>query len=224
MGHYTGLILGLYWDIMLQLYCGILGLYCDILGLYCGILGLYCDILGLYGIILSLYCDILGLYCEIILGYVTLYWVILWHYTGFIYWHYTGFILWHYTGFILWHTGFILWYTGFILWHTGFILWHYTWFIRKGKVPCLPSVTGFSSKLVFNLSSTTHYYSDWATHCTWLGLELRTSQFGSKCSTDLANEASLYCDIMPIFIFNFNQEKCSIILNKIYLHYSTLCK
>ncbi len=31
--------------------------------------------------------------------------------------------------------------------------------------------------------------SNQATHCTWLGFELRTSQFGSKCSPDWANEA-----------------------------------
>ncbi len=29
----------------------------------------------------------------------------------------------------------------------------------RGTVPCLPSVTGFSSKLVFNLAKHPHYYS-----------------------------------------------------------------
>ncbi len=43
---------------------------------------------------------------------------------------------------------------------------------------CLPSprVTTFSSKLVSTWLSTPHYYSDWATHCTWLGFELGISQ------------------------------------------------
>ncbi len=42
---------------------------------------------------------------------------------------------------------------------------------RKGKVTCLPSVTRFRSKPVFNWPSIPHYYSDRATHCTWPGFE-----------------------------------------------------
>ncbi len=54
----------------------------------------------------------------------------------------------------------------------------------KGKVHSLPSVTGFKSKIVFNLAEHPHYYSDWDTHCTWPGFEPRTSQFRRNCSPD----------------------------------------
>ncbi len=35
---------------------------------------------------------------------------------------------------------------------------------KRKEVTCLPSVTGFSPKLVFN---TPNYYIDWANHCTY---------------------------------------------------------
>ncbi len=57
--------------------------------------------------------------------------------------------------------------------------------IWKGKVPCLASVTGFNSKLVFNLADQPHYNNDQATQSTWLGFEPRTFQFRRKCSTKL---------------------------------------
>ncbi len=54
--------------------------------------------------------------------------------------------------------------------------------ISACKIPCLTLVTGFSSKLVFNLAEHPLYYSDQATHRTCPEFEPRTSHFRRKCS------------------------------------------
>ncbi len=91
---------------------------------------------------------------------------------------------------------------------------------RKGNVHCLPSVTGFSSKQVFNLAEhPTLLY--WATHCTYLGFEPRTSQFRRKCSTNGANDARAVnrseriiggrtCRYRIAYFLNFYQNGCEI--------------
>ncbi len=62
---------------------------------------------------------------------------------------------------------------------------------KKGKVPCLSSVTGFSSNLVSNL----------AEHTTLL-FEPKISQFRRKCSLDCAVEARqfAYINIYILYI------------------------
>ncbi len=67
------------------------------------------------------------------------------------------------------------------LW-TFFTLFQYIFeTVKKGNVPCLSSVIGFSLNLVFNLAEhPTHYYSDQSTHFTWPGFKPWTSQLRKK--------------------------------------------